>query len=77
MTTGQSARPSSRYARVFTSVAAGLFLVVTGVIGWNVSRLHGMFEGGRWQDGPVGWQIGLGIALLLLGAFWSRRVEMR
>ncbi len=70
-------RPSSEYSRVFTSFAAGLFLVVTGAIGWNVNRLHGMFEGGRWQEGPIWWQIGLGTAFLLLGAYWTRRVVSR
>jgi hypothetical protein len=67
-------RPSSRYSRVFTSLTAGLFLVVTGVIGWNVSHLSGLFRGGRWQEGPVWWQIGLGTALLLFGIHSAQRI---
>jgi hypothetical protein len=67
-------RPSSNYSRVFTSLTAGLFLVVTGAIGWNVSRMSGLFNGGRWHDGPVWWQIGLGTTLLLLGIHWARRI---
>jgi hypothetical protein len=70
-----SRRPSNTYSRMFTALAAGGFLVVTGSIGWNVSYLHGFFEGGRWVDGPIWWQIALGVGLLLLGVYWSRRLE--
>jgi len=59
---------------MFSALAAGAFLLVTGVIGWNVRYLRGFFEGGRWSDGPVWWQIGLGAGLLLLGAYWLRRL---
>ena len=74
MPAGPLKRPSSRFSRVFSALAAGIFLLVTGVIGWNVSYLHGMFEGGRWHEGPVWWQIALGTALLLLGIHWVRRI---
>ena len=68
-------KPSSEYARVFTSIAVGAFLLVTGMIGWNVSYLRGLFEGGRWDTAPILWQVGMGAALILLGTFWARRVN--
>ena len=68
-------QPSSAYARVFTSISAGLFLLVTGTIGFNVSYLRGLFEGGRWEDPPIWWQIAFGAALIALGVYWARRVN--
>jgi hypothetical protein len=67
-------QPSSAYARVFTAFAAGAFLLVTGVIGLDVSYMRGFFEGTKWVPGPVWWQIALGSGLLLLGVYWSRRL---
>ena len=55
---------------MFSAFAAGVFMVVTGVIGMNVGR-----SGARWVDGPIWWQVALGIAFLLLGAYWSRRLD--
>jgi hypothetical protein len=69
-----SRRPSKAYSRMFSALAAGAFLLVTGSIGWNVSHMRGFFEGGRWVDGPIWSQIALGAGLLLLGAYWSRRL---
>jgi hypothetical protein len=59
---------------MFSAFAAGASLVVTGAIGFDVSYMHGFFEGGRWVDGPVWGQIALGIGFLLLGVYWSRRL---
>jgi hypothetical protein len=72
-----SRRPSKTYSRMFSAFAAGAFLVITGVIGWNVSHMRGFFEGGRWVGGPIWRQILLGTGFLLLGAYWSRRLEPR
>lgn len=71
----QSRRPSKAYARMFTAFAAGAGLVVTGAIGLDVSYMRGMFQGTRWVDGPVWWQLTLGSALLALGAYWARRLS--
>jgi hypothetical protein len=65
---------SPRYSRMFSAFAAGAFLFVTGSIGFDVRYMHGFFEGGRWVGGPVWGQIALGAGLLLLGAYWSRRL---
>lgn len=68
-------QPSKAYARMFTAFAAGAFLVVTGIIGLDVSYMRGLFaEGTKWVSGPVWWQIALGSALLLLGVYFSRRL---
>lgn len=59
---------------MFSAFAAGGFLLVTGLIGWSVRNMRGAFEGGRWEDGPIWWQIALGVGFLLLGRYWARRL---
>ena len=59
---------------MFSAFAAGAFLVVTGLIGWNVSHLHGLFKGGRWEQGVIWWQLALGVGFLLLGVYLFRRL---
>jgi hypothetical protein len=59
---------------MFSAFAAGGFLVVTGSIGFDVSYMHGFFEGGRWVEGPIWGQTALGVGFVLLGAYWSRRL---
>ena len=60
---------------MFSAFAFGLFLTISGLIGWNVSNMHGFFLGGRWEDGPIWWEITLGAGLLWLGVYWSRRLD--
>jgi hypothetical protein len=72
--TGGARKPSPEYARVFTALAAGVYLLVTGIIGYDVRNLHGSFDGGKWVAAPVWWQLSLGFALLLLAGFWIRRL---
>ena len=69
------ARGASDYQRVFSAAAVGLLLLVAGLIGWELNNSHGFFQGTRWVDGPVWWQIGTGIGLLLAAAFWARRAD--
>jgi hypothetical protein len=71
------ARPSHRYQRVFSVTAAGLLLFVAGLIGWDLSYSHGWFQGTKWVGGPVWWEVGIGLGLLLLAGFWARRVPLR
>ena len=59
---------------MFSAFAAGAFFLVTGVIGFDTYMLRGFFQGGRWVDPPIWRQIALGIALLLLGAYFARRL---
>ncbi len=62
---------------MFSALAAGAYLVVTGVIGLDISYQRGTFQGTKWVDGPVWWQIALGAGLLLLALFLSRRLPSR
>ena len=50
------ARRSSDYQRVFSAGAVGLLLLVAGLIGWELNRSHGFFQGTRWVDGPIWWR---------------------
>jgi hypothetical protein len=52
----------------------GLSLIVAGAIGWDVSHAHELFQGMKWVDGPIWWQIGMGVGLLALAVFMGRRV---
>lgn len=70
-------RPGFEYQRVFSFGAAGLLLTVAGAIGWDLTYSRGWFQGTKWVDGPVWWQVGLGTGLLLLAVFWARRVPSR
>ena len=70
------ARPGYQYQRVFSATAAGLLFFVSGVIGWDLSYSHGWFQGTKWVDGPVWWEVGVGLILLLLAGFWARRVPL-
>jgi hypothetical protein len=70
----RSGRPGYQYQRVITVTLLGLWLTVAGAIGWDVSHVHGFFQGTKWVDGPVWWQLEIGIALLALAVFLARRV---
>src|SRR5262245_9788395 len=66
--------PGWQYQRVFSVGFGGLLFFVAGLIGWDLKYSHGWFQGTRWVDGPLWWQVGLGAGLLLLAGFWARRV---
>ena len=59
---------------MFSAFAAGAFLVVTGSIGYDVRYLHGFFEGGRWVNRFIWWQVALGVGLLVLARYWFQRL---
>lgn len=69
-----SGRPGYQYQRVFSVGAFGLWLTVAGAIGWDVQHVRGIFQGTRWVDPPIWWQLGLGVALLVVAVFLARRV---
>jgi MYXO-CTERM domain-containing protein len=71
------ASPGYVYQRVFSATAAGLLFFVAGLIGWDLSYSHGWFQGTKWVDGPVWWEVGIGLGLLLLAGFWARRIPRR
>ena len=70
-------RPSYEYQRVISAAIFGLVFFVSGLIGWDLSYSHGWFQGTKWLDGPIWWQIATGTALLFLAGFWARRVPLR
>jgi len=67
-------RPGWEYQRVFSVGFGGLLFFVAGLIGWDLKYSHGWFQGTKWVDGPIWWEIFLGTGLLLLAALWARRV---
>ena len=69
-----SGRPGNQFQRVFSVGAFGLWLTVAGAIGWDVSHVRGFFQGTKWVDGPIWWQLGLGLGLLSVALVLARRV---
>ena len=67
-------RPGYQYQRVITVGVLGLWLTIAGAIGWDLSYLHGFFQGTKWVDGPIWWQVGTGAALLAFATFLARRI---
>ena len=55
-----------------TTAAAALFLVA-GAIGYTLSKHARFFDGTSWSDGVIWWQVGVGLALLPLAAYFWRR----
>jgi hypothetical protein len=67
-------RSGWQYQRVISCGVAGLLFFVSGLIGWDLRYSHGWFQGTKWMDGPVWFEVGIGAGLLALATFWSRRV---
>ena len=67
-------RPGYQYQRVITLGMVGLWFTIAGAIGWDVSHMHGFFQGAKWVDRPIWWQIGVGVTLLAFAVFLARRV---
>lgn len=70
-------RPGYEYQQVFSAVAGGLLFFITGLIGCDLSKSRQFLRGTAWVDGPIWWQLTLGVALLLLAAYWARHVPPR
>ena len=69
--------PGWQYQRVLSVGFGGLLFFVAGLIGWDLKYSHGWFQGTKWVDAPIWWQVALGSALLLLAGYWARRVPRR
>ena len=69
--------PGWQYQRVFSAGFGGLLFSVAGLIGWDLKYSHGWFEGTKWTDAPIWWQVAFGTVLLLLAGYWARRVPRR
>jgi hypothetical protein len=67
-------RPRPEYQRVFSAAAGGLLLLIAGLIGWDLRYSRGWFQGTKWVDGPVWWQVAAGIGLLIVAGLLARRV---
>lgn len=74
---GSTGRPGAQYQRVFSTAAVGLPFTVAGMIGWDLSRGHGWFQATRWVEGPIWWQVGVGIVSLTLSVYFARGVWPR
>jgi hypothetical protein len=70
-------RPGWQYQRVLSVGFLGLLLLVAGLIGWDLRRSSGWFNGAEWVNGPVWPQAAAGTAMLLVAGFWARRVPPR
>jgi len=70
-------RPGWQYQRVLSVGFFGLLLLVSGLIGWDLRRSGGWFNGAKWVDGPVWSQAAIGAAMLMLAGFWARKVQPR
>ena len=72
---GALAEQQARYLAWLTVlVAILLWLTVAGAIGWDVRHVRGFFQGTKWVDPPIWWQLAFGVALLAVAAFLARRV---
>jgi hypothetical protein len=63
---------SQRYGRMFTMLFFGIFFFAAGVMGLSLSKAAG---GPKWTGRPVLSQIAVGIGMLALGVYWSRRLD--
>jgi hypothetical protein len=70
-------RPGWQYQRVISFVFGGVILLIPGLIGLDMRGSHGWFQGARWVDAPVWWQVVVGTVMLLLATYWARRVPPR
>jgi hypothetical protein len=52
--------PGHEYQRVFSPTAVGAPFFVAGLIGWDLGYSHGWFQGTKWVDGPIWWEVGIG-----------------
>ena len=69
------------FGLAFTAGAAAIFLIVTGIIGWqpppNISLVEATWRRGVWTGGIIWSQVAVGIAFLLVAAFAVNRVNRR
>ena len=62
---------SKRYGRMFTMLFFGLVFLATGIVGLDLRRNAEP----RWAGRPLLWQAGSGAAMIVLGIYWSRRLD--
>ena len=60
----------------FSLTAAAILLVVTGLVGYTLSKHDRFVAGTPWTDGVIWWQVAVGGALLA-AAVWFWRKGLR
>jgi hypothetical protein len=60
--------------RVIASFFFGLLFLVTGAIGYRLQHGGPLSGDARWAGRPILSQVALGTGLLILSAFWYRRL---
>jgi hypothetical protein len=59
-----------------STTAMALLLLVAGGRGYTLSKHDAFVAGTRWTDGPIWWQVYVGVALLAVSAWlWSRALR--
>ena len=69
-----SGYPGYQYQRVISVGFMGLSLTLAGAAGLDLRHVHGFFQGTKWADAPIWWQIGAGITLLTFAAALAWRM---
>ena len=69
------------FGLAFTAGAAAIFLILTGVIGWqppaNINLADATWRRGVWTGDVIWSQVALGVALLLVAGFAINRINRR
>jgi hypothetical protein len=69
------------FGLTFTAGAAAIFLILTGLIGWqpppNINLSNAGWRLGTWTDGIIWSQIALGLVFLVVAGFAARRATAR
>ena len=56
-----------------SATAVALLLIVAGASGFTMNRHDAFVAGTRWAEGPIWWQVAVGVALLGVSAWLWRR----
>jgi hypothetical protein len=57
----------------FSATAAAALFIGAGAIGYTLSKRDRFVAGTAWSDSVIWWQIGVGLALLPLAVYLSRK----
>jgi hypothetical protein len=74
-TNREAKRRSMRYSRMFSAFAFGLLFVITGLLGYDLRTDRRAARSGLERtNAPILGQVAIGVGLLFLGVFWSKRL---
>jgi hypothetical protein len=57
----------------FSATAMSALFLVSGASGWRLSKQARFVAGTGWSESVIWWQVGVGLALLVLAVFLFRR----